>query len=230
MGMTSIALPNDVPLSSLGARPKVTGKKHPFGAEFTIHVEMALQKGLNKDRTLVSGFAKAGYRNDDDRVEPYSRIDFKTEITNQISDHRLRVVVPTPLNAESVDASSIYDIVQRGIGIERVENAMQKWAQKSPPTSHTSGFVDPLRHRAMGVHYLTRGYPNTRPGGKQVAYRSSKRSSGQCGMKAARCPAGVPAGAPHPDPRFPAPPANVLGIRLYFTRTVGKRPDSDARR
>ena len=159
-GYDFYAVPGDTPITSLGGKAKISGIKHALGAEFHIRVEMELPKSLNADRTArVPELQKQIIETVMMVWNHIPRIDFTTQINNQISDHRLRVIFPTPLNGEYVDASSIYDVVQRGIGIERVEKAMQKWVQKAPPTSHTSGFVDLYEKGKGAIALFNKGLP-----------------------------------------------------------------------
>ncbi len=216
-GYDFYALPKDVPLTSLGGKARVTGKKHPFGAEFLIRVEMELPTGLNTDRTAhLPETRKQVIETTMIVWNHIPRIDFKTEITNQISDHRLRVVFSTPFNAKSVDASSIYDVVQRGIGIERVENAMQKWVQKSPSTSHTSGFIDLHEDGKGGVSLFNKGLPEyeaRRTSGGisliQTLFRSVRYEGGTL-------PGRGTAGGPIPTPDSQLHRPLSLEYALYF--------------
>ncbi len=216
-GYDFYAIPKDVPVTSLGGKAKVTGKKHPFGAEFTLRIEMALPTGLNSDRTArVPESRKLVIETTMIIWNHIPRIDFKTEINNQISDHRLRVVFPTSLTSNTVDASSIYDVVRRGIGIERVENAMQKWAQKSPPTSHTTGFVDLYDDKHGGVALFNKGLPEyeaRRDSGGisliQTLFRSVRYEGGTL-------PGRGTAGSPIPTPNSQLHRPLSLEYALYF--------------
>jgi alpha-mannosidase len=144
------------------------------------------------------------------------RVDFRTEIDNCVLDHRLRAAFPTPLQADGVHASSDYDVVDRGIGTERVVARMNEWIQANPPTSHVGEFVDLAEEGRGAVSLFDKGLPE---------YEARRDSDGitllQTLFRAVRYEGGVlpkrgGAGSPIPTPDSQIQRKMVCEYALYF--------------
>lgn len=194
-------LPNDVPITSLNLKAQVTPKKTRFGFEYIIKYSITLPEALNYDRT--SRLDKKLNQEIISRVKIWNqipRIDFETYLENAIKDHRMRVVFPTLINIDTVYASSVFDVIDRGIGNERFTKTMHKWKQKGVPTSFMSEFVDIHEKGKGSIALFNKGMPEyeaRRSSGGieliQTLFRSVRFMGGQM-------PGRGQAGSPYPTP------------------------------
>lgn len=194
-------LPNDIPLNNLELGANILCRKTKFGIEYSIKCSIFLPEALNYERT--ARLNNKTTQNITTKVIIYDqmpRIDFETALTNKIKDHRMRVVFPTPIHTDSVHASSIFDVVERGIGNERFAKTMHKWKQKGVPTSFMSEFVDIHENGKGSVALFNKGMPEyearrTVDGIEliQTLFRSVRYMGGQM-------PGRGQAGSPYPTP------------------------------
>ncbi|MHA1871173.1 MAG: glycosyl hydrolase-related protein, partial [Promethearchaeota archaeon] len=134
---------NDSEINNLDLKAEIQAEENELSYIFKVDYTFPLPEALNKERTERLE-KKIGLKIHSTITiwKEFSRIDFNTELFNNVRDHRLRVAFPTPIRTDHVNASSVYDVVERGIGIEEYINTMSKWSQKPEPTSFMNGFVD----------------------------------------------------------------------------------------
>ncbi|MFW9878852.1 MAG: glycoside hydrolase family 38 C-terminal domain-containing protein, partial [Candidatus Thorarchaeota archaeon] len=65
------------------------------------------------------------------------RIDFKIILENNSKDHRIRILFPTKIKTDRIDADGHFYVVPRSVKLPKAE----KWAQKPLPTNHQRDFV-----------------------------------------------------------------------------------------
>jgi mannosylglycerate hydrolase len=65
------------------------------------------------------------------------RIDFKIILENNSKDHRIRVLFPTKIKTDRIDADGHFYVVPRSVKLPKAE----KWAQKPLPTNHQRDFI-----------------------------------------------------------------------------------------
>ncbi len=159
-GYDFYAVPNDIPLNSLNITAQITGIKHIFGAEFNIELDIDLPKALNHPRTnRLNEFQPQHIQSKIIIWDHIPRIDFTTIIDNKILDHCLRAVFPTPFSNDQVQAALIYDVINRGIGLEAWLETKAKWMQKPVPTNHVSQFIDIHEDNKGSLALFNKGLP-----------------------------------------------------------------------
>lgn len=83
------------------------------------------------------------------------RCDIQTTIVNTARDHRLRVLVPTPIRADHSFAEGHYDVVRRPLALP-ADTA--DWVEQPQPTFPQRAFCD-VNDGAKGVMVAVRGLP-----------------------------------------------------------------------
>jgi alpha-mannosidase len=158
-GYDFYAIPGDKPITTLQGSAKIAGEKTPFGAVFKIQYVIALPASLSEDRLKRSVSTIPQIVRSKIRIMDHTpTIEISTKLENQIKDHRLRAVFPTPLKTDKVAAGSIFDVVERGIGIEGQE-PFDRWVQQAEPTSHTSNFIDLYQPTVGSMAVFNKGMP-----------------------------------------------------------------------
>jgi len=128
----------------------------PVKTTAEIRLSMNLPKGLTKDRkSRASARFSCSIVT---RVTIYAdvpRIDFTTIFENKVEDHRLRVLFPTGIEADSVNVEGHFDVLTRPIDLPKTRG---KWAQDPLPTNHQNTFVD-INDGQRGFALINKGLP-----------------------------------------------------------------------
>ncbi|MFX1324302.1 MAG: glycoside hydrolase family 38 C-terminal domain-containing protein, partial [Promethearchaeota archaeon] len=82
------------------------------------------------------------------------RIDFQIELENNSRDHRIRVLFPTNIKSEFVNADGHFYVVQRDVKMPEAG----KWVQKPLPTNHQKDFVS-VSDKSNTFAILNKGLP-----------------------------------------------------------------------
>jgi mannosylglycerate hydrolase len=82
------------------------------------------------------------------------RIDFKIRLENNSKDHRIRVLFPTKIKADKIDADGHFYIVPRSVKLPESE----KWAQKPLATNHQKDFVS-VNDNSSTFAVINKGLP-----------------------------------------------------------------------
>ncbi|MBN1901368.1 hypothetical protein JW926_08615, partial [Candidatus Sumerlaeota bacterium] len=82
------------------------------------------------------------------------RIEFKTVIDNQVKDHRLRAVFPTPFKTQKISVEGKFDVIDRPFTF----TAKAPWSQDPLNTRHQEHFAS-LSDGKKGISFLNRGLP-----------------------------------------------------------------------
>lgn len=86
------------------------------------------------------------------------RVEFRTEVDNNATDHRLRVLFASGVQkAQTVDVEGAFDVLQRPIDLPPAEDVAD-WAQKPISTKHQDGFVS-VSDARRGLTVINRGLP-----------------------------------------------------------------------
>ncbi|MHB1000995.1 MAG: alpha-mannosidase [Armatimonadota bacterium] len=110
---------DDVTVTSLDANPQVTIiNRNPISATYKVDLTMTLPANgdrINSTRTKETVECPVTSYLTVTRGIP--RVDIRTVINNQAKDHRVRVLFPTGIAAETSFAEGQYDVVERSVGI-----------------------------------------------------------------------------------------------------------------
>jgi len=82
------------------------------------------------------------------------RIDFRIEMINNSKDHRLRILFPSQIKADKVNADGHFHVLQRDIELPNGEG----WVQAPQPTNHQKKFVSVSNHNKV-FSVLNKGLP-----------------------------------------------------------------------
>lgn len=142
-------------LSSGGKAACVVEKSGPVLAALRVELEMRLPEAAREDRKgrsrkkvpcrLTSFLTlKAGV----------PRLEIKTQIDNQVRDHRLRALFPSRLSVDHCFAEGHFDVMRRSLALPSGKG----WAQKPVATHHHRTFVD-VCDTDGGLAVANRGLP-----------------------------------------------------------------------
>jgi hypothetical protein len=137
---------------SVIARRRVVARG-PVVAELEVAFDAVLPARLSIDRTRRVGRARCRVRTVARLIAGVDRVEFTTTIRNTASDHRLRVVFPSPEARGPVRAEGHFAVLRRPAR-PRMPADPGSWVQLPQPTSHTTGFV-----AAGPLVVVTRGLP-----------------------------------------------------------------------
>ncbi len=159
--------------NSIVKRPLSSPKTHlmekgPVRATIKIDIVLTLPCGLSKNRNSRSAkkvsYPITVYLSIYSRIK---RIDFRVEVENRATDHRLRVHFPTPIKTEYSFAESIFDVVKRPINTPDGEN----WVEKPSGIYPQQDFVD-INNGEEGMALANKGLPEFQiirgPGGATI--------------------------------------------------------------
>ena len=82
------------------------------------------------------------------------RINFKIELENNSKDHRIRVLFPTKVKSDTVNADGHFYVVPRSVKLPTAED----WVQKPLPTNHQKDFVS-VSDESRTFAVLNKGLP-----------------------------------------------------------------------
>jgi mannosylglycerate hydrolase len=110
----------------------------PTQKTIKLRLNLKLPHSLTEDRYNREGWLV------DNKINIYislyrgiKRIDFTIELDNNSKDHRLRILFPTKINSDIVDADGHFYVVPRKVHIPEAE----KWIQKPLGTNHQKDFL-----------------------------------------------------------------------------------------
>lgn len=128
----------------------------PARATLEIDLLYRLPEALNPDRSARSPHTVAIPITTRVSLSPgVPRCDIRTTVVNTARDHRLRVLVPTPIVTDHSDAEGHYDVVRRPLDLPA---AAADWVELPQPTFPQRAFCDVSDGRA-GVTVAVRGLP-----------------------------------------------------------------------
>jgi len=84
------------------------------------------------------------------------RLDLQIDFDNRARDHRLRVVFPSDIRAETACADAQFDVVERPIYVQPVPE--RAWVEDAPYTFPQQGWVD-ISDGARGLCVINQGLP-----------------------------------------------------------------------
>ncbi|MHA1931141.1 MAG: alpha-mannosidase [Promethearchaeota archaeon] len=82
------------------------------------------------------------------------RIDFKIELENNCKDHRIRVLFPTKIKSDIVNADGHFYVVPRSVKLPNADG----WVQKPLPTNHQKDFIS-ISNSSRTFAVLNKGLP-----------------------------------------------------------------------
>jgi mannosylglycerate hydrolase len=199
------------------ARVRV-GQKGPAIASLILEIDARLPEALRPDRksrrrTLQPCRLQTEIR----LVAGVDRVEFVTTFENRSSDHRFRIVFPTP-ESRHVRVEGHFAVLRRPVGVPDVGPG---WTEPPAATHHTLGAVE-----AAGVAVFGRGLPEyeARPSdsGSEIAV-TLLRSVGWLSRE------DLPTRPGHAGPGIPTPEAQCLGTHRfeYSLALVGEIGDAD---
>ncbi|MFX1503335.1 MAG: alpha-mannosidase, partial [Promethearchaeota archaeon] len=122
---------------------------------FKLRLNLKLPYSLTEDRYNREEYLV------DNRITIYinlfkgiKRIDFEIELENNSKDHRLRVLFPTKISADTVYADGHFYVVPRKVKLPKADN----WAQKPLPMNHQNDFVS-ISNNSTTFAILNKGLP-----------------------------------------------------------------------
>lgn len=136
---THAPAPEARPLTSAG-RPARAALVHsgPALAAVAIEHELALPAGLTADRRRRGDVCVPTRVRTEASLAAGGRwVELRTEVDNHVRDHRLRVVFPTGVAAEDVEAYGHFDRVTRPVA----PASKPDWPEPPGPASHQNGYV-----------------------------------------------------------------------------------------
>ncbi|MHA1297668.1 MAG: glycoside hydrolase family 38 C-terminal domain-containing protein, partial [Promethearchaeota archaeon] len=139
-------------LNVLEIKPIINGPSHKM---IKLSLNLNLPASLTKDRYgrddyLVSNLINVYIS----LYENIKRVDFKIELENNSKDHRIRVLFPTNIKTDKVNADGHFCVIERDIKLPLAD----KWTQKPRGTNHQKDFVA-VSDSSKTVAILNRGLP-----------------------------------------------------------------------
>lgn len=147
--------------SPIGERPTIlrtrgrveVPHRGPVVATCRVHLPLRLPAGLHEDRKRRAREQVPCPVTVDVSLSAGSRlVEFETTIDNRARDHRLRMVVPSGVRAQSYMADVQFGAVERSL----VRPAGEGWAQPPPPTAPHQSWID-VSDGAAGIAVLSEG-------------------------------------------------------------------------
>ncbi|MHA1641751.1 MAG: alpha-mannosidase [Promethearchaeota archaeon] len=139
-------------LNVLEIKPIINGPSHKM---IKLSLNLNLPASLTKDRYgrddyLVSNLINVYIS----LYENIKRVDFKIELENNSKDHRIRVLFPTNIKTDKVNADGHFCVNERDIKLPLAD----KWTQKPRGTNHQKDFMA-VSDSSKTVAILNRGLP-----------------------------------------------------------------------
>ncbi|MEM3526604.1 MAG: glycoside hydrolase family 38 C-terminal domain-containing protein, partial [Candidatus Jordarchaeaceae archaeon] len=149
-------LKEDTVYTSENLNAEISFEKHPARVDAIVKVEMFLPKGLDEKnrnrRSYEKAFLKIVSRIS---LHPQAKyVSCKTEIENNIKDHRLRILFPTGITTEYVYADGHFGVVERSLKVPDESNCVE--VQKT--VNHQNLFVD-INNGKKGLAIANKGLP-----------------------------------------------------------------------
>jgi len=136
------------------------------------------------------------------------RIDFRTTVENQATDHRLRVRFTTPIVTDLSHAEGHFDVLTRPLELPQ---DTQDWPEQPTPTQHQRTFVD-VNDGKLGLLVVNKGLPEYEviPGEEGVTVALTLlRCVGWLSRDDMHCRRG------HAGPGLPTPGAQCPGTHTF---------------
>jgi len=127
----------------------------PVAATFRLEWEMQIPAALEQSRLSRSTeMVPCSISSEVTLWVGCPRVDIRTKVNNRACDHRLRVLFPTGLKAETCHADTAFGVVERSLQLPRAEN----WREKPAPTHAQQRFVA-VDDGEMGLCVMNLGLP-----------------------------------------------------------------------
>ena len=142
-------------------------RDNPWAATLNIHAEWRLPKRFND--TIQERSAEHDWMVIDHYITMRSGsrlLEIETSVDNSCSDHRLRIILPSNIDSDTVHAGGAFDVIERPWEFPHD----QSWNQPEVPTQHFSQFV--------AVEDDERGLAMLCPGSNEYEARLSRDGTG----------------------------------------------------
>ena len=127
----------------------------PTQKTFKLRLNLRLPNSLTEDRYNREDWLV------DNKITMYvslykgiKRIDFEIELENNCKDHRIRVLFPTKIKADKVNADGHFYVVPRNVKLPIADD----WVQNPLPTNHQKDFVS-VSDKSRTFAVLNKGLP-----------------------------------------------------------------------
>ncbi|MBY8985568.1 MAG: hypothetical protein KGD65_10890, partial [Candidatus Lokiarchaeota archaeon] len=127
----------------------------PTQKTFKLRLNLRLPNSLTEDRYNREDWLV------DNKIAMYislykgiKRIDFEIELENNCKDHRIRVLFPTKIKADKVNADGHFYVVPRNVKLPIADD----WVQNPLPTNHQKDFVS-VSDKSRTFAVLNKGLP-----------------------------------------------------------------------
>ncbi len=220
-------IPDDIPLTTLGkpADKIELLEAQPFRICWRITHNWSLPTEISPERNARSKTTtQLQIVSDVTLWDGKKEIDFRTRVTNNAKDHRLRCGFTIPFPTDSVYAESKFDLIQRP-HITTAEIQRQKqagWQQPAQPTAPQERFVI-FNNNKYTLAFINQGLPEYEAGSTAVEsyyYLTLLRCTGWISKN------DLLTRPDHAGPEFPAPEAQCLGtyeMRYAFTSSAANK-------
>lgn len=149
--------PHDDPVSVPSLPPKIElVERNPLRQVLRVRSSLQVPASLAPDRQSRSQeLVDLPFVTEITLAAGVPRVEFRTEVSNQACDHRLRVEFPTAIHADQSIAEQAFDVVTRDIDLPA---ASSDWVEKPAPTKPMQGWVA-VEDDRIGLMLASRGLP-----------------------------------------------------------------------
>lgn len=149
-------LKEDTVFTSENLESEISFEKHHTRVDAVVKIGMILPKSLEEENRNHRSGEKVPLKITS-RISLFPGARFvgcKTEIENNVKDHRLRVLFPTDIKSEVIHADGHFGVVERSLKLPDYTN----WIEVQTTASHQNLFVD-LNNGQKGLAILNKGLP-----------------------------------------------------------------------
>lgn len=157
-------LKEDTVFTSENLDANISFEEHPTRVDAVVKIEMLLPEGLEEGNRNRRSSKKEPIKIVS-RISLFPRARFvncRTEIENNVKDHRLRVLFPTDIRSEVVHADGHFGVVERSLKLPDDTN----WIEVQTTASHQNLFVD-INDGKRGIAITNKGLPEYEIYGEQ---------------------------------------------------------------
>lgn len=157
-------LKEDTVYTNEGLKAEISFENHPARVDAVVKIEMFLPKGLDEKNRNRRSYEKV-FLKIVSRISLCPQAKFvscKTEIENNVKDHRLRILFPTGIITEYVHADGHFGVVERSLKVPDESECIE--VQKT--VSHQNLFVD-INNGKKGLAIANKGLPEYEIYGEQ---------------------------------------------------------------
>ncbi|MFB0561500.1 MAG: alpha-mannosidase [Candidatus Lokiarchaeia archaeon] len=157
-------LKEDTVLTGEDLEAEISFEEHPTRVDAVVKIEMLLPEGLEEENRNRRSTKRVPLKIVS-RISlfPGARfVNCKTEIENNVKDHRLRVLFPTGIRSEVVHADGHFGVVERSLILPDDTN----WIEVQTTASHQNLFVE-IKSGKKGLAIANKGLPEYEIYGEQ---------------------------------------------------------------